>query len=39
MSLAEIPMLFVLAGLVFYIVLAGADFGAALWQISAPRTR
>jgi cytochrome d ubiquinol oxidase subunit II len=38
-SLAEIPMLFVLAGLVFYIVLAGADFGAAIWQVTAPRTR
>jgi cytochrome d ubiquinol oxidase subunit II len=38
MSLTEIPMLFVLAGLVFYVVLAGADFGAALWQITAPRT-
>jgi cytochrome d ubiquinol oxidase subunit II len=38
MSLAEIPMLFILAGLVFYVVLAGADFGAPLWQISAPRT-
>jgi cytochrome d ubiquinol oxidase subunit II len=37
-SLAEIPMVFVLAGLVFYIVLAGADFGAALWQVAAPRT-
>jgi cytochrome d ubiquinol oxidase subunit II len=37
-SLAEIPMLFILAGLVFYIVLAGADFGAALWQVTAPRT-
>jgi cytochrome d ubiquinol oxidase subunit II len=37
-SLAEIPMLFILAGLVFYVVLAGADFGAALWQITAPRT-
>jgi cytochrome d ubiquinol oxidase subunit II len=38
MSLAEIPMLFVLAGLILYVVLAGADFGAALWQVSAPRT-
>jgi cytochrome d ubiquinol oxidase subunit II len=38
MSLAEIPMLFILAGLVFYVVLAGADFGAPLWQVSAPRT-
>ncbi|MFL5840435.1 MAG: cytochrome d ubiquinol oxidase subunit II [Thermoleophilaceae bacterium] len=38
MALAEIPILFVLAGLVFYIVLAGADFGAAIWQVTAPRT-
>ncbi len=32
-----VPMLFVLAGLVLYVVLAGADFGAALWQVTAPR--
>src|SRR5215470_9763978 len=38
MELATVPMLFILAGLVFYVVLAGADFGAALWQVSAPRT-
>jgi cytochrome bd ubiquinol oxidase subunit II len=38
MALSTVPMLFVLAGMVFYIVLAGADFGAALWQITAPRT-
>jgi cytochrome d ubiquinol oxidase subunit II len=38
MTLAVIPLLFVLAGLVFYIVLAGADFGAAIWQVTAPRT-
>src|ERR1700712_1761245 len=38
MDLAVVPMLFVLAGLVFYIVLAGADFGAALWEVTAPRT-
>jgi cytochrome d ubiquinol oxidase subunit II len=37
-SLADVPMIFILAGLVFYVVLAGADFGAALWQVSAPRT-
>lgn len=36
MSLAEIPMFFILVGLVFYIVLAGADFGAAIWQVTAP---
>jgi len=38
MSLSEVPLLFVLAGLALYVVLAGADFGAALWQLSAPRT-
>jgi cytochrome d ubiquinol oxidase subunit II len=38
MDLADVPLLFVLAGLIFYIVLAGADFGAALWQVTAPRT-
>jgi cytochrome d ubiquinol oxidase subunit II len=37
-SLATVPLLFVLAGMVFYIVLAGADFGAAIWQVTAPRT-
>ena len=38
MSLAEIPMILTLIGLCFYIVLAGADFGAAVWQVSAPAT-
>jgi cytochrome d ubiquinol oxidase subunit II len=37
-SLASVPMLFILTGLVFYVVLGGADFGAALWQVTAPRT-
>lgn len=37
MSLANVPMYFILAGLVFYAVLAGPDFGAAIWQVSAPR--
>jgi cytochrome d ubiquinol oxidase subunit II len=37
-SLEQVPMVFILAGLVFYIVLAGADFGAALWQVTTPRT-
>jgi cytochrome bd ubiquinol oxidase subunit II len=32
-SLAELPMVFVLLGLVFYVVLGGADFGAAVWQV------
>jgi cytochrome d ubiquinol oxidase subunit II len=38
MTLASVPLVFVLAGLTFYIILAGADFGAATWQISAPPT-
>ena len=33
MSLQELPMVFVLMGLVFYVVLGGADFGAAIWQV------
>ena len=39
MTLSTVPLLFVLIGLTFYIVLAGADFGAAIWQITAPQTR
>ena len=35
MSLADVPLAFVLTGLVFYIVLAGPDFGAAIWQLTA----
>ena len=30
MSLTSVPLVFVLVGLTFYIVLAGADFGAAI---------
>jgi cytochrome bd ubiquinol oxidase subunit II len=37
-TLATVPLVFVLAGLALYIILAGADFGAALWQVSAPPT-
>jgi cytochrome d ubiquinol oxidase subunit II len=37
-SLAIVPMIFILAGLVFYVVLGGADFGAPLWEVTAPRT-
>src|SRR3954453_20603958 len=39
MALTAVPLLFVLGGLTCYIVLAGADFGAAIWQITAPQTR
>lgn len=35
MHLYDVPILFVLAGLVFYTVLGGADFGAGMWQLSA----
>jgi cytochrome d ubiquinol oxidase subunit II len=36
MSLADVPMLFILGGLVFYVALAGPDFGAAIWQVTGP---
>src|SRR4051794_8123682 len=39
MALTAVPLFFVLVGLTCYIVLAGADFGAAIWQITAPQTR
>ena len=39
MSLDAIPLLFALIGLALYIVLAGADFGAGMWQLSAGRGR
>ncbi|HET9718447.1 MAG TPA: cytochrome d ubiquinol oxidase subunit II [Solirubrobacteraceae bacterium] len=35
MHLYVVPLLFVLAGLVFYTVLGGADFGAGIWQLIA----
>jgi cytochrome bd ubiquinol oxidase subunit II len=38
-ALTAVPLVFVLVGLTCYIVLAGADFGAAIWQITAPQTR
>ncbi|MEV4510689.1 cytochrome d ubiquinol oxidase subunit II [Dactylosporangium sp. NPDC049525] len=31
--MAEVPMVFILAGLAAYTVLAGADFGAGLWML------
>jgi cytochrome bd ubiquinol oxidase subunit II len=37
MHLYELPLIFVLVGLVFYVVLAGADFGAGIWQLLAGR--
>jgi cytochrome bd ubiquinol oxidase subunit II len=37
MSLQNLPMIFVLVGLVFYVVLGGADFGAAIWQVLTSR--
>jgi cytochrome d ubiquinol oxidase subunit II len=35
MYLYELPLLFALIGLAFYTVLAGADFGAGWWQLTA----
>src|SRR4051795_6404941 len=35
MSLQDVPLLFILAGLAIYTVLGGADFGAGLWQLLA----
>ncbi len=37
MALADILMAIILAGLVLYVVLGGADFGAAVWQVLAGR--
>src|SRR3954463_15661715 len=37
MHLYNLPLIFVLIGLVLYVVLAGADFGAGIWQIGAGR--
>jgi cytochrome d ubiquinol oxidase subunit II len=35
MHLYAIPLYFILAGLVLYVVLGGADFGAGIWQLLA----
>jgi cytochrome d ubiquinol oxidase subunit II len=35
MHLFELPLIFVLIGLILYTVLAGADFGAGAWQLTA----
>ncbi len=37
MHLYDLPLLFALIGLVLYVVLAGADFGAGFWQLVAGR--
>jgi cytochrome bd ubiquinol oxidase subunit II len=37
MFLKTLPLVFVLAGLVLYTVLAGADFGAGMWRLLAGR--
>ena len=37
MLLQALPLVFVLAGLVLYTVLGGADFGAGFWQLFAGR--
>jgi cytochrome d ubiquinol oxidase subunit II len=35
MHLYDVPLIFALAGLALYTVLAGADFGAGMWQLTA----
>ena len=37
MVLQALPLVFVLAGLALYVVLAGADFGAGMWMVLAGR--
>ena len=37
MHFYELPLLFALVGLALYTVLAGADFGAGVWQVGAGR--
>src|SRR3954454_15419501 len=37
MHLYDLPLVFALAGLALYVVLAGADFGAGFWQLTAGR--
>ena len=37
MGLVELPMVVILVGLTLYVVLGGADFGAAVWQLAAGR--
>ncbi len=38
MSLAEVPLILILVGLVAYAVLGGADFGAGFWQLTSGPT-
>ena len=35
MELADVPALLILAGIIAYAVLAGADFGAPIWAVTA----
>ena len=37
MQLYALPLVFALIGLAFYAVLAGADFGAGFWKLTAGR--
>lgn len=37
MHLYDVPLIFALVGLILYVVLAGADFGAGFWQLAAGR--
>ena len=37
MHLYALPLVFILGGLILYVVLGGADFGAGFWQLAAGR--
>ena len=37
LDLYELPMFFALQGIALYAILAGADFGAGIWQLAAGR--
>ena len=39
MHLYDLPLVFALVGLALYVVLAGADFGAGFWELTAGRRR
>jgi len=39
MHLYDLPLVLALIGLAFYMVLAGADFGAGFWQLTAGKGR
>jgi cytochrome d ubiquinol oxidase subunit II len=39
MQLSDVPAMVILLGLAAYMVLAGADFGTGVWELTAPRSQ